>query len=76
MLNYRYKACELGIEEQVVEMFINGSGIPDTARALKINKDTAISILKKSGSLIQVNPNFQALNSEGDLDVRLELACE
>lgn len=47
MLAYRYKACEPGIEEQVVEMFINGSGIRDAARVLKINKNTVIRTLKK-----------------------------
>ncbi|EGW21440.1 Insertion element protein [Methylobacter tundripaludum SV96] len=45
---YRYKACEPGIREQVVDMSINGSGIRDTARVLKINKNTVISTLKKS----------------------------
>jgi len=48
MLAYRYKACEPGIKEQVVDMAINGSGIRDTARVLKINKNTVISTLKKS----------------------------
>ncbi|MDI1276705.1 IS1-like element transposase [Methylobacter sp.] len=48
MLDYRYKACEPGIREQVVDMSINGSGIRDTARVLKINKNTVISTLKKS----------------------------
>jgi len=47
MLAYRYKACRPGIKEQVVEMAINGSGIRDTARVLKINKNTVISTLKK-----------------------------
>jgi transposase-like protein len=48
MLNYRYRACQAGIKVQVVEMAINGSGIRDTARVLKINKNTIISTLKKS----------------------------
>jgi transposase-like protein len=48
MLDYRYKACEPGVKEQVVDMAINGSGIRDTARVLKINKNTVISTLKKS----------------------------
>lgn len=48
MLSYRYRACEPGIKEQAVEMAINGSGIRDTARVLKINKNTVISTLKKS----------------------------
>jgi transposase-like protein len=47
MLNYRYKAYEPGIKEQVVEMAINSSGIRDTARVLGINKNTVISTLKK-----------------------------
>ena len=48
MLDYRYKACEPGIKEHVVDMSINGSGIRDTARVLKINKNTVISTLKKN----------------------------
>jgi transposase-like protein len=48
MLNYRYRAYEPGIKAQVVEMAINSSGIRDTARVLKINKNTVISTLKKS----------------------------
>ncbi|MEA1953747.1 MAG: IS1 family transposase [Campylobacterota bacterium] len=26
VLSYRYKACELGVREQIIEMAINGSG--------------------------------------------------
>ena len=48
MLNYRYRAYEPGIKAQVIEMAINSSGIRDTARVLKINKNTVISTLKKS----------------------------
>ena len=47
MLKYRYRAYEPGIKEQAVEMAINGSGIRDTARVLKIDKNTIISTLKK-----------------------------
>jgi len=57
-------------------MAINGSGICDTACVLKINKNTVISTLKKSNRLVQVNPNFQALNSQANWAVRLELACD
>jgi transposase-like protein len=42
LLDYRYKAYRLGVKRQVVEMAINGSGIRDTRRALRINKNTAI----------------------------------
>jgi len=47
MLAYRYKACEPGVTERIVEMAINSSGIRDTARVLKINKNTVINTLKK-----------------------------
>ena len=47
MLNYQYKACEAGMAEKIVEMAINSSGVRDTARVLKINKNTVINTLKK-----------------------------
>ena len=47
MLEYCYKAYESGVKEKAIEMAINGSGIRDTARVLKINKNTVISLLKK-----------------------------
>jgi len=49
MQEYRYKAHEPGIKEQIVEMAINSSGIRDTARVLNISKNTVISTLKKRG---------------------------
>jgi len=52
MLKYRYRAYEQGIKEQVVEMSINGGGIRDTARVLKINKNTVINTLKKKQKLL------------------------
>ncbi len=48
MLKYRYRAYCPGIKEQIVDMAISGSGIRDTAKVLKINKNTVISTLKKS----------------------------
>ena len=47
MLNYQYKACEPGMTEKIVEHAINSSGVRDTARVLKINKNTVINTLKK-----------------------------
>jgi len=47
-IDYRYKAYVPGVNRQVVEMAINGSGIRDTGRVLGINKNTVISTLKKS----------------------------
>jgi hypothetical protein len=75
MLNYRYRAYEPGIKAQVVEMAINSSGIRNTARVLKINKNTMIRTLKKASTLVQVNPLY--LKDAGKpREVRLELACE
>ena len=48
MLEYCYRAYKSGIKEQVVDMAINGSGVRDTARVLKISKTTVMSTLKKN----------------------------
>ncbi len=69
MLTTRYRAYREGIKEQAVEMAINGSGIRDTARALKIDKNTIISTLN---TLVQVNPKLFELSADG----RLEAVCE
>ena len=77
MLKYRYRAYEQGIEKQVVEMAINGSGIRDTAKVLKINKNTVITTLKKKADRIaRVNPNFHTINPDKNMEVRIESACE
>ena len=39
-LVYTHKAHEPGIKERVIDMALNGSGIRDTARVLKINMNT------------------------------------
>ena len=73
MLEYCYKACEFGIKEQAVEMAINSSGTRDSARVLKINKNTVTRTLKNKGnSLVQVNPIFQSFNQGKPLEVREE----
>ena len=43
-----YKGRSPEIKEQVVDMSLNGSGIRDTARVLKISPTTVISELKKN----------------------------
>jgi len=37
--------------EKIVEMAINSSGIRDTVRVLKINKNTVINTLKKRAKI-------------------------
>ena len=42
-----YKGRAPAIQEQIVDMRLNGSGIRDTARVLKISPTTVINALKK-----------------------------
>jgi transposase-like protein len=46
-LHLTYKGRLPEIKEQVVDMSLNGSGIRDTARVLKISPTTVINELKK-----------------------------
>lgn len=46
-LDYAKRAYLPGVREQVIDMALNGSGIRDTARVLKINMNTVMSMLKK-----------------------------
>lgn len=47
-LMHRYKACEQGVKERIVDMALNGSGIRDTAGVLSVAVGTVITTLKKS----------------------------
>lgn len=46
-LEYRYNGCKPGIDDQIVDMTVNASGIRDISRVLKITTDKVISTLKK-----------------------------
>ena len=46
-LDLAYKGRSPAIKEQIVDMALNGSGIRDTARVLKISTATVINELKK-----------------------------
>ena len=58
MLCYRYKAYEPGVKEQVVDMALNGGGVRDTVRVLKISKGTVLSPLKKVDTPVKVHPGY------------------
>lgn len=49
--SYTYRGYLPEVKEQITEMALNGSGIRDTARVLKISPTTVIESLKKSSSL-------------------------
>lgn len=44
---YSYRGYLLGVKQQIADMAVNGSGIRDTARVLKISPTTVIETLKK-----------------------------
>ncbi len=44
---YSYNGSQPEVKAKIVEMALNGSGIRDTARVLKISPSTVISELKK-----------------------------
>ena len=47
-LDYRYNARKPGVKESIVEMTLNGSGVRDIGRVLKISMGTVTSELKKN----------------------------
>ena len=47
-LDYINNASKPGVKEQIVGMAINGSGVRDTVRVLKVGINTVIRTLKKS----------------------------
>lgn len=50
ILNFSYRGRLAVVKQQISEMAINGSGIGDTARVLRISPTTVIETLKKSRS--------------------------
>jgi insertion element IS1 protein InsB len=48
LLQYQDRGRVPEIRRQVVDMAVNGSGIRDTARVLRISPTTVIAVLKKS----------------------------
>src|SRR4051812_30033259 len=48
LLHYQHRGRVPEIRRQVVDMALNGSGIRDTARVLRMSPTTVIAVLKKS----------------------------
>jgi transposase-like protein len=53
ILDYTYKGCLRNTKSQILEMAMNGSGVRDTARVLKISPVTVINELKKKSLIFQ-----------------------
>jgi transposase-like protein len=50
VLEYSYRGYLPTVKQQICDMAMNGSGIRDTARVLKISPTTVIEALKKRSS--------------------------
>ena len=77
ILDYTYIGRLLEIKEKVVEMALNGSGIRDTARVLKISTSTVISELKKTASKIEiVNTSLLSTLNAESVEVQIKKVVE
>jgi insertion element IS1 protein InsB len=47
LLDYTNRGYLLSVKRQIIDLTMNGSGIRDTARVLRISTDTVIGELKK-----------------------------
>ena len=45
---YIYNAYNHGVKDKIIAMTLSGSGVRDTGRVLKVNKNTVVSVLKKN----------------------------
>ena len=63
LLHYQDRGQVLEVRRQVVDMAINGSGVRDTARVLRISPTTVIAVLKKSRRASTRQPRVAPLSS-------------
>ena len=47
LLDYTNRGCMPSVKRQIIDLTLNGSGIRDIARVLRISTDTVIGELKK-----------------------------
>ncbi len=53
--HYAYRGYLPEVKQQISDLAVNGSGIRNTARVLKVSRTTVIETLKKSRHLTAVN---------------------
>ncbi len=63
LLQYQNRGRVPEVRRQVVDMAVNGSGIRDTARVLRISPTTVIAVLKKSRRASFHQPHVAASSS-------------
>lgn len=70
---YTYQAYKKGIKEKIIEMSLNGSGIRDISRVLKISTDTVINELKKMGNKLETVNRKALENLDSPEDVKIKV---
>ena len=55
ILNYTYQGHLLEVKEKIIDMAMNGSGIRDTARVLKVSPSTVMNKLKKKSQFWSIS---------------------
>ena len=76
-LQYRYNACKPGMKDQILEQAMNGGGIRDIWRTLKVSTGTVLSTLKGvQDRLFQVNKAVLGARPKGDTGREVEMFCE
>lgn len=63
LLQYQDRGRVPEVRRQVVDMALNGSGIRDTARVLRISPTTVIAVLKKSRRASTLHPHVAGSSS-------------
>jgi len=63
LLHYQHRGRVLEVRHQVVDMALNGSGVRDTARVLRMSPTTVIAVLKKSRRTTTRQPHVAASSS-------------
>ena len=68
ILDYSYNGYLSAVKDQIIDMAVNGSGIRDTARVLKISPTTVINELKKKRTVPRPGQpcGAEALESDGN----------
>ena len=58
ILDYTYNACKPEVKNKIIPMTLNGSGIRDISRVLKISTTTVMNCIKKEKYIKYVNINL------------------
>jgi insertion element IS1 protein InsB len=75
--HYRYKACQPGMKDRILDQTMNGSGVRDIWRSLKVSTETILSTIKGvNEQLVQVNEAILATIQAGKTGCEVEIVCE